>query len=190
MTEFAVRRVSSRCTVRRTLPLTSSARAVVIAVKSPRVCHTICTAGTPPEPKAAGSASIGPYVVKESVRTPRPSSGSSRQYRAYRSTGRYVPVTRTRSAPRCRRSVREITCPVRTFSAAEAASGSATGTGPPSAGGPGRAPSVMVTRARSSVDSTVRSGSTVRGEPGGRSAAGSPYGPERVTPATETGRPS
>ncbi len=41
-----------------------------------------------PDPKAAVSVSNGPYVVNESLRTPRPPSSSSCQYGSFRSAGR------------------------------------------------------------------------------------------------------
>ncbi len=63
----------------------ASVRSVVTVRKSADASQDTGPSLTRPEPTTAGSASSGPYVVKTTLRAPRPPSGSSRQYGSSRS---------------------------------------------------------------------------------------------------------
>lgn len=98
--------ITSGSEVRVVTPLSSPGRAATsfwlffAAVRSesirsaPKVVKSaVASQDTPPcvirpDPKAAASVSIGPYVRNESLCTPRPPSSSSCQYGSFRSTGR------------------------------------------------------------------------------------------------------
>ncbi len=66
----------------------ASIRSVVKPVKSAVPSQEVSPGARAPEARTAGSVSSGPYVVNDTVRTPRPPAGSSRQYGSVVSTGR------------------------------------------------------------------------------------------------------